>query len=187
MNIYYSQFPTGFGPMMAVADEKGLLHLSFQKGEDPIVPQKNWIEVLLKGKSGKSHSNLKTKNKNTNITKSILETLRKTQSEIESYLSGKNSSPKIKFGELKGTDFQQRVWKRLAAIPYGKTRTYGQIAKEIGLPKAARAVGAACGANPVLIFIPCHRVVGANGSLTGFSSGLEFKVQLLEKEGSLPP
>lgn len=81
-----------------------------------------------------------------------------------------------------GTEFQRRVWQALAAIPYGERRTYGAIAAAIGRPRASRAVGLACGRNPLLIFIPCHRVVGAGGSLGGFSAGLDAKAHLLTLE-----
>ncbi len=82
----------------------------------------------------------------------------------------------------RGTVFRQRVWAALRAIPRGQTRTYGQVAAEVGAPGAARAVGAACGANAVMLLIPCHRVVGAGGSLGGFAAGLDRKRALLELE-----
>jgi O-6-methylguanine DNA methyltransferase len=84
-----------------------------------------------------------------------------------------------------GTDFQQRVWSELRKIPAGQSRTYSQIAQAIHKPKAVRAVGGACGANPIPIFVPCHRVLAANGRLGGFSSGLEWKKKLLKPEGIL--
>jgi methylated-DNA-[protein]-cysteine S-methyltransferase len=82
----------------------------------------------------------------------------------------------------RGTDFQQAVWRALLAIPYGQTTTYSTIAQKIGKPAAVRAVGAANGANPIPIIIPCHRVIGANGSLTGFGGGIDVKRQLLALE-----
>jgi methylated-DNA-[protein]-cysteine S-methyltransferase len=81
-----------------------------------------------------------------------------------------------------GTDFQIRVWTELQKIPLGETRSYGDIAKSIGMPRAARAVGAACGANPVPLLIPCHRVLASDGTLGGFSGGLEMKKALLRNE-----
>lgn len=83
-----------------------------------------------------------------------------------------------------GTAFQLRVWRALCAIPFGETRSYGEIARELGCA-SARAVGGAIGKNPILIMIPCHRVIGADGSLTGFSAGIEHKIDLLKLEGSL--
>ena len=81
-----------------------------------------------------------------------------------------------------GTPFQQRVWQALQQIPYGATRTYGAIATAIGNPRASRAVGMACNKNPLLLIVPCHRVVGANGKLVGFAYGTEAKRWLLELE-----
>lgn len=84
--------------------------------------------------------------------------------------------------EPKGTDFQISVWKALLAVPYGETRSYGEIAAAIGNPKASRAVGMANNKNPIAIIIPCHRIVGANGSLTGYAGGLDTKRTLLALE-----
>jgi len=86
-----------------------------------------------------------------------------------------------------GTAFQQSVWKALAAIPFGDLRSYRDIAEEIGKPNAVRAVGSANGRNPIPIVVPCHRVIGSDGSLTGFAGGLDMKRALLALEGSLPP
>lgn len=86
-----------------------------------------------------------------------------------------------------GTDFQRTVWKALRAIPAGETRTYGQLAAAIGSPKAVRAAGLANGQNPVAVIVPCHRVIGANGTLTGYAGGLERKRWLLQHEGAAAP
>jgi len=85
--------------------------------------------------------------------------------------------------DIRGTPFQKAVWAKVASIPYGTTTTYGEIAQRIGQPGAARAVGAANGANPLPILIPCHRVIGARGALTGYGGGLETKAALLQLEG----
>ncbi len=84
--------------------------------------------------------------------------------------------------EMAGTEFQRKVWNALRTIPYGETRSYGEIAEQIGSPNAFRAVGLANGHNPIAVIVPCHRVIGANGSLTGFGGGLERKSTLLELE-----
>ncbi|MBC8206619.1 MAG: methylated-DNA--[protein]-cysteine S-methyltransferase [Kiritimatiellales bacterium] len=98
---------------------------------------------------------------------------------------GKKSAPQRscfpRFGTSEGTDFQKAVWNELQKIPRGQTRTYGEIAAAIGRPSAVRAVGSACGANPLPLFIPCHRVTAKNG-LGGFGSGLPWKKLLLERE-----
>jgi len=89
--------------------------------------------------------------------------------------------------DLVGTDFQRRVWTALLTIPYGETRSYGEIAKQIGSPGAFRAVGLANGHNPIGIIVPCHRVIGSNGSLTGYGGGLDRKRALLDMEKSRNP
>lgn len=86
--------------------------------------------------------------------------------------------------DFTGTAFQKKVWAALLAIPFGETRSYGEIARQIGSPRAVRAVGAANGRNPISIIAPCHRVVGSGGSLTGFAGGLDVKARLLRMEGA---
>ena len=86
--------------------------------------------------------------------------------------------------DIEGTEFQKRVWRQVAAIPYGETRSYLQISTAIGSPRAVRAVGAANGANPAPIMVPCHRVIGAKGKLVGYGGGLALKQRLLELEGA---
>ncbi len=104
--------------------------------------------------------------------------------ELEEYVAGRRREFTVPL-DLKGTDFQQAVWRSLVAVPYGETRSYADIAREVGRPTAARAVGAAVGANPLCVVVPCHRIVGSNGSLTGFAHGLEMKRRLLEIEGMI--
>ena len=87
--------------------------------------------------------------------------------------------------DMQGTDFQKRVWGQVAAIPYGETRSYLRISRALGSPGAVRAVGAADGANPVPIVVPCHRVIGAHGKLVGYGGGLALKRWLLELEGAM--
>jgi len=89
--------------------------------------------------------------------------------------------------DMQGTGFQKRVWVQLGKIPYGETRSYSQIAAAIGAPAAVRAVGAANGANPIAIVVPCHRVIGAGGKLVGYGGGLALKRRLLELEGAATP
>jgi methylated-DNA-[protein]-cysteine S-methyltransferase len=101
--------------------------------------------------------------------------------ELDAFFAGALTAFTVPVGPA-GTPFQERVWSALRTIPYGATRSYGQIAAQIGAREAVRAVGAANGANPIAIIIPCHRVIGANGSLTGFGGGLDRKRFLLELE-----
>lgn len=107
--------------------------------------------------------------------------LQRAVQQLEEYFSGQ----RMKFDLpllLHGTEFQRTVWEELLRIPYGSTRSYGAIAACIGSPKAARAVGMACNRNPIAIVVPCHRVVGSNGTLTGYAGGLSRKQFLLELE-----
>ena len=110
--------------------------------------------------------------------------LKPYMTEIIEYLDGKRTSFSTNF-DFKGTEFQQSVWKALCEIPYGQTKTYSEIAQAIDKPSAVRAVGGAIGKNPILILVPCHRVIGKNGSLTGFRGGLTMKTKLLDLEKSL--
>jgi methylated-DNA-[protein]-cysteine S-methyltransferase len=103
--------------------------------------------------------------------------------QLNEYFEGKRQSFSIPL-DMRGTEFQKSVWEALLGIPFGETRSYGQIAKQIGRPKAMRAVGAANGSNPIPIVVPCHRVIGSSGELTGFGGGLETKARLLEIEGA---
>ncbi|MGZ3687605.1 MAG: methylated-DNA--[protein]-cysteine S-methyltransferase [Bdellovibrionota bacterium] len=111
--------------------------------------------------------------------------LLKAEQQLQEYFDGKRRHCDLPLAP-EGTPFQQSVWKRLQEIPHGEMRTYGEIARAIGRPLASRAVGAAIGANPIGILIPCHRVIGSNGKLTGFAGGLAAKRYLLahEKEGA---
>jgi methylated-DNA-[protein]-cysteine S-methyltransferase len=101
--------------------------------------------------------------------------------QLGAYFAGELTDFDIEL-DLRGTEFQQRVWKALLTIPYGETRSYSEIAEQVGAPGAARAVGLANGHNPIAIVVPCHRVIGASGSLTGYGGGLDRKRTLLELE-----
>lgn len=101
--------------------------------------------------------------------------------QLEEYFRGERRTFDLPLDPV-GTDFQQRVWTRLRAIPYGRTRSYGELAREMGSAGASRAVGLANGRNPISIVVPCHRVIGANGAMTGFGGGIERKVWLLQHE-----
>jgi len=107
--------------------------------------------------------------------------LRRAAAELEEYFAGRRRSFTVPLAPA-GTPFQQRVWEALRTIPCGETRSYGAIAAQIGQPAAARAVGMANHRNPIAIMIPCHRVIGSDGSLTGYASGTEIKRRLLELE-----
>jgi methylated-DNA-[protein]-cysteine S-methyltransferase len=108
--------------------------------------------------------------------------LRETAKQLSEYFSGKRLKFELPL-KFNGTEFQLRVWNALTEIPFGETRTYSQLARHIGNPAACRAVGLANGKNPIAVIVPCHRVIGADGSLTGFGGGLPRKEWLLGHEG----
>lgn len=107
--------------------------------------------------------------------------LTKTESQLAEYFAGRRQHFELPL-DPQGTPFQRAVWDALLAIPFGETRTYGQLARQLGNPNATRAVGAANGRNPIAIVVPCHRVVGSTGKLTGFAGGLDAKSLLLDLE-----
>lgn len=115
------------------------------------------------------------------------ELLIRTKSEIQEYFAGKRHEFDIPLNP-RGTEFQRKVWSALQKIPYAQTCSYSDIAKDIGNPKSCRAVGGANGKNPIMIIIPCHRVIGKGGSLVGFSAGMEIKKYLLalEEKSAIP-
>lgn len=153
-----------FGIFVAVFTQKGLKRLIFPGIKlDTLQPARWMSENLLAYK----------------------EWIVATESGITAHLAGDPSYNLPPLDISDGTVFQQNVWKELLKIPWGKTKTYGEIAHKLGNPKLARAVGAACGANPIPIFIPCHRVVSSDGSLGGFSAGLKWKKLLLEIESNI--
>jgi methylated-DNA-[protein]-cysteine S-methyltransferase len=111
--------------------------------------------------------------------------LLKAERQLAEYFAGKRKEFEVPL-DMRGTSFQKNVWEALLAIPFGETRSYGQLAKQLGNPNGTRAVGAANGRNPLSIIVPCHRVIGSTGKLTGFGGGLETKAHLLnlEEKGS---
>jgi methylated-DNA-[protein]-cysteine S-methyltransferase len=118
------------------------------------------------------------------VTDTAHPTLLATAQQLKAYFEGRRNSFELSLQPAWGTPFQQSVWQALKAIPFGQTSTYGAIARAIGNPNAVRAVGAAVGQNPHSIVVPCHRVVGAHGALTGFAGGLDRKKYLLAHEAT---
>ncbi|BDR83877.1 methylated-DNA--[protein]-cysteine S-methyltransferase [Clostridium tetani] len=119
-----------------------------------------------------------------NFKKKETELIKKAYNQLKEYFLGKRKEFDLPLLP-KGTDFQQKVWKALREIPFGETKSYGEIAKNIGNPKALRAVGMANNKNPISIFIPCHRVIGSNGKLVGYGGGLKIKEYLLKIEKNI--
>ncbi|MGH8273263.1 MAG: methylated-DNA--[protein]-cysteine S-methyltransferase [Gammaproteobacteria bacterium] len=154
--MYYTQMESPVGQLTLTADEKALTGIYFE-GEQ--VPSEDGWE------SRPSHPVLKA-----------------ARRQLEEYFAGERKTFDLPLAP-KGTAFQRQVWKALERIPYGETQSYGEIARKIKNPKAVRAVGAANGANPIPIVVPCHRVIGADGTLTGYGGGLPRKQKLLALEG----
>lgn len=151
------------------------------KGIDYIKHDPIGYFVIIEEEDGISSVTQCTKKPEIEIIKSS--EVEKCKKQLEEYFSGKRKTFNLKL-DIKGTDFRKKVWNELLKIPYGETINYGEQAERIGNPKASRAVGQANGDNKILIIIPCHRVIGKNGKMTGFSSegGIKVKEYLLELE-----
>jgi methylated-DNA-[protein]-cysteine S-methyltransferase len=158
--MIYTTFDSPIGELLLVGDGERLHCLSMQGGRRPVAIDPSWERD-----------------------DSAFSVVR---SQLAEYFDGQRQEFDIPLG-LVGNDFELRVWEALRRIPYGETVSYGEIAREIGSPSAARAVGLANGRNPVAVIVPCHRVIGADGSLTGFGGGLERKRLLLDLESGVLP
>lgn len=153
----YRQIDSPFGRVLIAGGEQGLTWLAFARGRQRSTPLPDWIEASRDG------------------------LLRETKRQLDAYFAGKCDRFDLPLNPH-GTDFQKSVWKKLVAIPCGKTVSYTELARRVGRPGAFRAVGAANGQNPISVIIPCHRVLGKNGDLTGYGGGLDTKRRLLELE-----
>lgn len=158
VNYSYKITPTVIGKLKLIASDKGLAAILWENDK----PSRVRLGPLVEDKSHPI--------------------LLQAERELGEYLEGKRKVFSVKLDPA-GTLFQSKVWDALEKIPFGETRSYGQIAKQIGKPKAVRAVGAAIGRNPLSVMVPCHRVIGASGDLTGFAGGLPMKERLLALEG----
>ncbi len=160
--FYYDIFNSPVGNLLLVASQQGICQIHFLKENE------------------EAQETLQKRYPEHRVEISILE-FKKIKKELTDYFNQRLKTFSLPL-KLKGTFFQKKVWQALSAIPYGKTLSYQDVAVRIGKPAAARAVGMACGQNPVAILIPCHRVIGKNGRLTGFGGGLEIKEKLLQLE-----
>jgi len=151
--IEYRTFPTAIGELTVAGDSRAVRFVHFERNGGP---RASWV---------RAHGGV----------------VRDAQSQLEEYLEGARRAFDVPL-VAEGTPFQRSVWAELRRIPYGETLAYGEIARRIGHPPAARAVGAANGANPIPLIIPCHRAVGADGSMTGFGGGVAVKRKLLALE-----
>lgn len=153
--LSYTTMKSPVGPLLLAGDDHGLRLVHFATGRRPKAPRLDWVEDVTPFKA--------------------------VIRQLQAYFEGKLKAFDLPL-VLEGTEFQLLVWRNLRKIPYGETVSYGQLARRIGSPEAARAVGLANGSNPIPIIIPCHRVIGSNGDLTGFGGGLPVKKKLLALE-----
>ena len=156
--ILYTTFDSPIGELLAVGDERSLTKLHMQDSRRPTRVGADWERD-----DGRFAA---------------------LREQLGEYFAGERREFDLEL-ELRGSEFERRVWDALREIPYGETRAYGEIAIAIGAPGQARAVGAANGRNPIAVVVPCHRVIGADGSLTGYAGGLERKRLLLDLEAPL--
>jgi methylated-DNA-[protein]-cysteine S-methyltransferase len=155
MPTSFTQIESPLGPLLLAADDTGLRNIEFVNGRRPARPDSAWREDP--------------------------ERLQEPERQLRAYFAGELETFDLPLA-LTGTPFQLAVWRRLCEIPYGETISYGELARRLGNPNASRAVGLANGANPIPIVIPCHRVIGSNGKLTGYGGGLPIKEKLLALE-----
>lgn len=159
MTLAYKFIHSPVGMLKLVASEKGLMAILWENDN----PRRVRLEKL--------------------VEEPLHPLLVRTEGELRDYFAGRRDTFSVPL-DMRGTHFQRQVWDALSTIPFGETRTYSDIAKQLGNPTALRAVGAANGRNPVSIIVPCHRVIGALGRLTGYAGGLEAKAYLLKLEAS---
>ena len=155
--MYFTTYQSPFGEIAITASNQGITALAFQAGNAAITPDPNWLQDESK------FVEIKT--------------------QLDEYFSGNRRTFDLAL-DPKGTPFQKNVWRALCTIEMGKTVSYSDLAKAINNPKAVRAVGTANGANPIALIVPCHRVIGSNGKLTGYAGGLGLKSKLLMHEGA---
>ena len=154
---YYARIPASLGPLLAVADDDGLTGLHFEDGRYVPAIASDWIE-------SPDHP-----------------VLARCAAQVAAYLEGRAGTFDLPLAP-RGTPFQQRVWRAIAGVPFGDTVSYAELARRAGSSGAVRAVGAATGRNPISIIVPCHRIVGTGGALTGYAGGLPRKASLLALE-----
>ncbi len=167
MTTTFTRFPSPVGELLLAASDTALTGIFFPMRHGPAPEeQPGWLEDVGRGPAG--------------------ELLDRARRQLTEYFARTRIAFDLPL-DPPGTTFERRVWDLLRTIPYGATTSYGELARRLGDPRATRAVGAANGKNPIPIIVPCHRVVGARGELTGFGGGLDRKRWLLEHEGALLP
>jgi O-6-methylguanine DNA methyltransferase len=169
--LYCTNMNSAIGPLFLAASRRGLVALEFDArspGQQSIRPNPRHVREEKMGIAFE-HSPRR---------------MRPYLSQLEEYFAGKRREFTLPL-DLRGTDFQRACWRALLAIPYGKTRSYADIARAVGKPTAFRAVGMANNRNPIAVVVPCHRVIASDGTLCGYGGGLDLKRKLLELEGAL--
>jgi len=165
MKLYYTTFKSPVGEILATRTERGLNFITF--------PKSTWQRFLSALRKDENIDLKKDEKKFLSLKKNL-----------KAYFSSRKVNFKESLDLTGGTAFQKRVWKAMLKIPYGQTKSYGWLAGQVGGRNRARAVGAACGANPIPIVIPCHRVIREDGGLGGYGGGLSIKRKLLKIEGA---
>ncbi len=155
--MWFDEFATPIGKLTVAVDDTGVRYVLFESSRHPMTARDDW--------------------------KRDRKATREVREQLLEYFAGKRKGFDLQVNPV-GTPFQRKLWLALAKIPHGSTVSYGELAAKIGRPAASRAVGAASGRNPLPILLPCHRVVGSDGSLTGFGGGLPVKAWLLSHEGA---
>jgi methylated-DNA-[protein]-cysteine S-methyltransferase len=158
--VIYTTMPSPIGELLLLGDGESLIGLHMQAGRHPLAIRPAWTRDD--------------------------EALAPVREQLEQYFAGRRTDFDLPL-KLGGTAFQRTVWHELTRIPYGETISYGELARRIGRPDLARAVGTANGQNPIAVIVPCHRVIGANGKLVGYGGGLDNKRRLLELESGVLP
>ncbi len=153
--MYYDRFDTPIGRMLVVGDGNAVVHIDLPEARRPLAIAPDWRRDA--------------------------DALAEARTQLLDYFAGTRTRFELSLAP-RGTPFQRGVWEALLDIPYSETISYAELSRRIGNPKASRAVGLANGANPIAIIVPCHRVIGANGSLTGYGGGLDAKRHLLDLE-----
>jgi methylated-DNA-[protein]-cysteine S-methyltransferase len=156
--VLYTHLDSPIGELLLTGDGRALHGLHMQAGRKPMTIRPNWIADD--------------------------EPFAEARDQLAEYFEGRRVEFDLPLAPT-GTPFQRRVWEALRGIPYGRTASYGEIARQVGVPSAPRAVGVANGLNPIAVIVPCHRVIGADGSLTGYGGGLERKQLLLDLEAGV--
>ena len=168
MKLLRRTFDTPLGPMLALASDDALCALEFWKP----------------GRMARLDARLRRFFTPFDIEDGTNTVIAHTSDWLDRYFAGdRPEDPRL---DMRGAPFELKVWAALRQIPFGQTTSYGEIARQLGAPGASRAVGMANGANPIAIIVPCHRVIGSNGTLTGYGGGLDRKKWLLDHEGGLP-